>query len=213
MSNEFWSGVAVATESALATAVAATSITKANPAVVAHGGADPAVGDYVIMKVQGMNEINLRAFRVASVVASTSFALEGEDSTDYEAFTSGTFEIITFGNSLSTLTDVSPSGGEPEYTDDSTIHQTNKTQAPVTFSPLTYDTTSKFDATDTTLAALKKDSQKFKQRAVRFTFKSGAIMLFYGYPAYTGAPGGSAFALVTTPLSFAVSAPVTVYAS
>lgn len=212
MSNIFWSGVSVDVQSALATAVTITGITKANPAVVSHSGTDPSNGDYVLMAIQGMNEINNRIFRVANQSVG-SFELEGVDSTSFGTFTSGTFAVITFGTSLSTVVNVSPSGGDPVTVPTQTIHDVQQIESPVSSSALTFSMESKFDPTDASLSALKSASDSLAQRAVKFTFSGGEIVLFYGYVSFPFIPTGQAQGLVTSPLSFLVSAPVTTYSA
>ena len=78
MAAQVWSNVQVAMQSALATAVTITGITKASPGVVSHSGTDPSDGDYVLLLVDGMTELNERVFRVANQAAG-SFELEGEE--------------------------------------------------------------------------------------------------------------------------------------
>ncbi len=212
MANQIWSGVAVDVESAIATAIAITGITKADPAVVSHAGTDPTDGDLVLVLAKGMNRVNARVFRVDNAAAGT-FELEGEDSTDFDTFTSGTFQVLTMGTSLSTITQVSPSGGEPEYADTTTIHDLQRTQIPTVTSPIEFALTSAFDPSDTALQALNKASNAQSQLAVKFTFKTGATMLFYGYVSFPFVPAGQAQGLVESPLSFSVRAAPTVYAA
>ena len=82
------------------TAKTITAITKANPAVVTSNGHGFSNGDHVwIAGVVGMTRVNGRRFVVASTATNT-FALTGEDSTSYDAYSSGgtaskTYEIAT----------------------------------------------------------------------------------------------------------------------
>jgi hypothetical protein len=117
-----WSGVALAVQSALAAADTITGITKADPGVVtatAHGLNN---GDYVVLDVLGMHELDGRVFRVANKTNDT-FELEGEDTTLYNTFVSGTAEAITFGVTVNTITDLSASGGDYDFIDTTTIHE------------------------------------------------------------------------------------------
>ena len=101
-----WANVAVAMQSALAAAKTITAITKANPAVIsstAHGYSN---GDYVLLAVQGMWQMDAKVVRVASSAAD-SFAAEGVDSTDYETFSSGSAYKITFGTTITSATTIS----------------------------------------------------------------------------------------------------------
>ena len=117
-------GTAVYVSTAKATGKVITNITKANPAVVtcpSHGFSD---GDVVWLEdVQGMQQVNNRAFIVASSSASPStFALKGVDSTNYTAFTSsspqtGTASKMTMG-SVGEVSGIPEMGGtEPNEID------------------------------------------------------------------------------------------------
>lgn len=191
MAVQVWSGVAVAVQSALATAVTISGISKASPAVVSHSGTDPSNGDFVVLNVEGMHEVDQRVFRVASVSAGVSFELEGEDSSNYSTFTSGTFEVITFGTSLGTVAGVSQSGGDKDSIDITTVHDNVRKTIPGVASEVIYTLEHNWEPGDTGLAALKAASQVSAQRAFKFTFSSGAILGMYGYVGYTGAVGGT----------------------
>ena len=94
-----WSNVSVSVQSALAVAKTITAITKASQGSVsstAHGYTN---GDYVMLSVQGMYQLNYRVFRVSGVTTD-AFLLEGEDTTSYATFVSGSAQKITFGTSL-----------------------------------------------------------------------------------------------------------------
>ncbi len=212
MAALFWSGVGVSVQSVLATAVAITGISKASPGVVSHSGTDPADGDFVLLTVQGMTQVNSRVYRVANQGSGT-FELEGEDTTAYDTFSSGTFQVITFGTSLSTITDVSPSGGEAEFQDTTTIHDKQRKQVPTVTSALEFAMTSQFDPADTALAALKAASDNISQRCVKFTFSSGAVVVFNGYVSFPFVPTGTAQGLVESPLSFSADGQIVAYAS
>lgn len=213
MANIFWSGVSVTFQSALATAVTISGISKADPGVVTHSGADPSEGDWVLLTVEGMNQVNSRVFRVASVVASTSFELEGEDTTSYDTFTSGTFQVITFGNSLTTLTSVSPSGGEPEFADTTTIHDTIRKQVPTITSALSFAMTTKFDPSNSGLQELNAASKLIAQRCFLFGFSDGSKIAFNGYVSFPNIPTGQAQGLVDSPITITADNIPTAYSS
>lgn len=212
MAVTLWKGVAVNVQSAAATAVAATGITKANPAVVSHAGTDPADGNYVLMDVLGMSQINSRVFRVDNQ-ASGTFQLEGVDSTAYSTFSSGTFSVLTMGTSVTTFTDLSASGGDFSFEDTSTIHALDSTQIPNKSSPAEYSFTSQWDPADAGLIALKALSDAQSLAAWEFIFANGRKMLFNGYVGATLLPVGSAGGLVTTNVVVTMFGRPTVYAS
>lgn len=208
----FWSNVAVAAQSALATAQTITGVTKADPGVVTTSGTLPSNGDYVLLTISGMHQLDGRVLRVANA-SGTTFELEGEDTSAYSTFSSGSFQVITFGTSVTTISDVSASGGEPEFEDTTTIHDNVRKQVPTVTSAVTFSFTSQYDSTDTALIALAAASKAIAKRAFMFTFSSGEIMLFNGYVSLPMTPAGSAQGLVTTPMTLTAESSITTYSS
>ena len=116
-----WSNVAIAMQSALGSALTITGITLGATATVtstAHGLSN---GAYVLLTVQGMRQVDGRIFRVSSSTTN-NFVLEGEDTSAFDAFTSGSCQEITFGTSITTATSVSGAGGDFGFIDTTTIH-------------------------------------------------------------------------------------------
>lgn len=208
-----WSNVAVAMESALGSALTITAITKANPGVAtstAHGLSN---GAYVLISAQGMHQLDNRVVRVAGVTADT-FQLEGINTTEFDTFTSGTAEVITFGTSITSATEVNGSGGDFDYIPTTTIHVNTRTQIPGAANPSTFEFTNIWDVSDAGLVAMKAASDIQGQRAFRFTFGSGGqVMVFAGYVGATLLPGGQAQGLVTTPTVITMYGTPTYYAS
>lgn len=207
-----WSNVGVAIESALASGKTITAITKASPGVVtatAHGYSN---GDYVLISAQGMTQVDGRVFRVAGVATDT-FQLEGENTTDYDIFSSGTAYKITFGTSLTTATSLTASGGDFEFIDVTTIHDNVRKQIPGVSSPATYTFESVWDAADTGLIALKAASDAKDTRCVRITFSNGQKLLFNGYVGATLLPTGSAQDKVVTNVVITMFGKPTVYST
>lgn len=214
MAYTFWSNVAVAGESALATAITINAITKASPPVVTYTGTDPSNGDYILLDVTGMYQLDGVVARVANVNAgSNTLELEGFDSTAYETFTAGTFQVITFGNTATNFVDVSPSGGEPEFADITTIHQNIRTRVPVVTSPLSFSITGLFDPSDTLMIDLARATRAIDTRCFRFTFSNGQKMVFNAYVSAPGVPTGSAQQAVQTPISLECQGLPTTYAT
>ena len=192
-----WSNVAVAMQSALGAAKTLTAITQGATATVtstAHGFVN---GDYVLLTVQGMRQVDGRLFRVASSTAN-NFVLEGEDTSSYDAFSSGSAQLITFGTSITTATSVSSSGGDFDFIDTTTIHGNIRTQIPGVASAATYTFESHWDPADAALAALKSASDNQAQRAIRLTFPNGFKLLGTGYIGCSLLPTGQAQDKVTT---------------
>jgi len=207
-----WTKVAVAVQSVLAAGKTITAITEASTGVVsstAHGFAN---GTYVLLEVTGMEQVNDRVFRVANTAAN-AFDLEGENTTDYDTFVSGTAKEITFGTSMATAINVTGSGGEFEYDDTTTIHVNQRTQIPTLASPVSFTFDNIWDVADPALIAFKAASDAATKRAVRFTFSNGQKLAFNTYVGATLVPGGTAPGKVTTQVSLSLCARHTVYAT
>ncbi|MBL8469641.1 phage tail tube protein [Methyloversatilis discipulorum] len=194
-----WSGVAVAVQSALATALVVTAISKASTGVVSYTGTDPSNGAFVLIKAEGMHQVDNRVFRIANVNgAGDTFELEGENTTGYDTFLSGTAEVITFGINAATFTGVTASGGDFEFIDITTIHDNVRKQIPNVASPATYAFESLWDPADPGLAALKEASDNQSQRAFRLAFQNGYKLVGTGYIGATLLPTGNAQDKVVT---------------
>jgi hypothetical protein len=207
-----WSKVAVAIQSALATAVTITAITKANPAVVTANGHGYATGDFVKITAEGMFQVDSRVFRV-SAATSNSFTLEGEDSSLYDTFTSGTAEGITFGTNMTTATGLTAAGGDFDFIDVTTIHDNIRKQVPGLASPATYTFENLWNPADTALLAMKSASDNQAQRAIKFTFAAGQIVTFNGYIGATLLPAGNAQDKVVTSAVVTMFGRPTIYSS
>lgn len=203
MSAKVWSNVAIAVQSALATAVTLSAITKANPAVISWAsGTDPSNGDYVVLKVQGMSQLDYRVCRLANVNGAANTAeLEGIDSTLYDTFSSGTFEVVTFGTTLSSVASLSVSGGDFQMIDVTTIGDNVNKQVPGNANPINISMEANWDPSDAGLAALKTASDSKAIKAFKITFADGAKVVFAGYVGATNFPTGSAQQKVSTPIT------------
>lgn len=214
MSVQVWSNVAIAIQSALSASQTISGVTKANPAVATYVGADPSNGDYILVTAAGMSQIDGRLFRVANVNAGgNTLELEGCDSSAFDTFTSGSFEIVTFGTSLTVATSVSVSGGEFSQIDTTTIHSTVQTSIPGNASPTVISMDCQWQPDDAGLIALKAASDAKAKRAMRITFANGYKYLCNGYVGCTLSPTGSAQAVVTTPVTFSADGKPTTYAT
>lgn len=207
-----WSNVKVQIQSALAAADTITGITKANPAVVSSTGHGLATGDFVLLAVQGMHQLDGRVFRI-TVVDANSFSLDSENSTNYDTFTSGSAEAVTFGTTMQTATGLTAGGGDFDFIDITTIHDNIRKQIPGLASPATYTFENLWDVADTALTALKLAADNQAQRCVKFTFASGAIVVFNGYVGATLLPVGNAQDKVTTSVVVTMFGRPTLYAS
>jgi len=207
-----WSKVAVAIQSALGAAKTITAITKASPGVVtstAHGIAN---GAYVLMTIQGMTQLDGRVFRVANQAANT-IELEGENTTLYDTFSSGTMQEITYGTNMTTARGLTASGGDFNFIDTTTIHDDIQKRIPGVANAASFQFESIWDVSDAGLIALKAASDVKGTRAVRITFANGQKIVFNGFAGATLLPTGSAQDLVTTAVNIEMFGKPTTYAT
>lgn len=214
-----WSNVAVALESARGESQVITSITKAAPGVVTTSGTLPTNGAYVLFSVVGMTQLNGAVFRVSGATGST-FKLADVttgtelDTSGYDSFTSGTFAVVTLGTSITTATTISPSGGDFDQIDTTTIHDSQRNTIPGLPSAMSYNMEHIWDPADPGLKALNAAYKANAQKVVMFTFGTGGPkMLFAGYVGATLMPGGQSQGLVTTSTIFTIDGFPTYYAS
>ena len=211
---QLWKNVQVALQSALATALTITGITKANPGVVTYTGTDPANGDFVLLTVLGMHQLNDKIVRVADVdTGANTFELEGVDTTLFDTFTSGTAEVITFGTSITTALSINSSGGDFSFIDTTTIHDNSQQQMPGLPSATVFNMDHIWDPADAGLIAMKYASDNQLKRAIRITWPNGYKFLATGYVGASLAPGGSAQDKVTTPSVLTINGKPTAYAT
>lgn len=204
MSEAIWKKVGVDIQTALATALPISAISKAAQAVVSYAGIDPVAGDYIMLKdIVGMDQVNHMVVRALSVDATANtFVCEGLDSTLFDTFISGNAQAITFAQSMSTMMDISGSGGDPKYTPTTTIHSDLDTEAPAGFNAVKFTGKSYFKPDNAALLALRAAARSKTPLAIRFRFANGTKVAFYANIGASLSPSGSAGAAVDTPISF-----------
>lgn len=215
MTPIFWTNVGIDVQTALAAAVSVTAISKAATGVCSYSGVvHPTNGDYITLTANGMYQVNDRIFRIANVnTTAKTFELEGEDTTTYDTFISGSYQIVTFGASFASVQNISASGGEYKEADLTTIHDAVEKSAPTVASAMTLSMTNFFDLTDPGFAECNKAYKSKTKRAIRLRFGAGAKVLLVGYCGAAGVPGGQAQQAVTTPVTIKAQNLPSVYAS
>lgn len=199
-----WSNAQIDVETARATALVITGITKASPAVVTYTGTDPVNGDFVALtSMVGMVELNDQVLRVANVDGvSNTFQLEGIDSTLFATFASGSAEVVTFGVSMTTVQDVNSGGGDFQFADLTTIHDTLQKRVPTTASPFTMQLGCLFNPADGAHIELEEANDTKSVRAIKVRWATGAKACWLAYVGASGIPTGQAQGTVKTNVSF-----------
>lgn len=178
MALKYWTNQSVAMQSTLGAAQTITGITKASPGVVTTSGLLPANGAYLLLTIIGMRQLNQRIVKVAGATGST-FNI-GLDTTLFDTFSSGTFQVVTFGNAFNSVRDISSSGGDPVFEDITTIHDSDDVEAIVSSSPQGFSWTLDWEPANASLMAANTAFAARSPRAFRFGDPDGSEFLFYG---------------------------------
>ena len=214
MANSFWSNVTISVESARATGVTITGISKASTAIVTST-ADPSIsgGETVLITANGMTQMDGRVVTAANPAGTYTWEASNVDSTDYSTFTDGTLYVLTLGTTIARTTDITVSGGSPNYEEFAYIQDNVNRRTPTSYSPFTLEMECAWDPSDTALTTLKTAAETFEQKGIKVAFSGGQYILAYGYVGCTLIPTGTARGLVKTSLTFDCDGFITAYAS
>lgn len=210
MPVRYWTNQSVQMQSAIGAAQVIDAITKAsNGAVTKNAGATlPANGAYLLLTIAGMRQINQRVVKVSGATGST-FNL-GIDTTLFDTFVSGSYQVLTMNNAFTSVRDIQSSGGDPVFEDTTTIHDSDNTQAIVSSSPQTFSWTCDWEPTEATLLAANAAFVVRQSRAFRIADASGSEYLFYASVSAPLNPTVSGKKKVT-PINLSLQGPGTSY--
>ena len=187
MSNVKGRGVRVEIAATYGTPITVTAVTLASPGVAtsaAHGQSNDTVGYF--SSVGCMVQLEDQAIRIKNKATDT-FELQGLNTTNYTAFTSGTFTPVATWATLSESTSYSLGGGASEKLDVTTlidiVRKEEQGYLPV------QSVTTNVIAQDTPSAAqllLESAVQTQGKVTVRITLANGAVRIFRGEPSTPG---------------------------
>jgi hypothetical protein len=165
-----------------------TAVTKASPGVAAsaaHGMTDGTIG-YFSDDTAGMEELAGAAFSVDSPITG-NFNLEGEDTTTYGTFTSGTFIPVATWTTLSTATSYEISDSAPDQVDTTTLLSRIKQQEAGLLAAQTISFGNLSDAQLSAFTLIKNAAKANGGYVVgRITLSNGERRIFRGQPSLPG---------------------------
>ena len=212
------SGLLMAMQSDLAGAKTITAVNTGTDTITAvgHGYSN---GDIVLLEIDSIRELDKTPFEVMNVATDT-FQLVGPDGTTaldmstMSALGAGTATAkkLTLGISITGVQDFSPSGGDIEFRDTTTVMDTRKTQVVSGVSAMSYALTLQWDPANAGQAAMKAAYEARASKVFKITWPDGAYAMWYGTVGYGGAPGGGNQENTTTQAAIAVSGNLTVSA-
>jgi hypothetical protein len=181
-------GIRVEVATAFTAAVAgATAISLANPGVVtdaAHGLANNAVGYWDTMV--GAEQLEDQAFRVKNQATDT-FEMQGLNTSNYSAYTSGNYYTATTWATLAEATSYNIPDANTEDLDATTlldvidvIDSGNLAAQPISFNLLLRETPS------TALAFIQAAALAGTKVLIRVTLQGGGVRIYRGTPSAPG---------------------------
>jgi len=180
-------GIRVEIAATYASDIAITSVSLASPGVatkVAHGLLDGAVGYW--NTVVGMVQLEDQATRVYAKAADT-FQLQGLNTTNYSAFTSGNFKPVATWSTLGEVTSYEIGGGSSDKLDVTTLLDVVKKEElgllpvqSVTMNVIAQDSPS------AAMLLIEAAVQSQTKVTVRMTLPSGAVRIFRAEPSLPG---------------------------
>lgn len=187
MANVKGRGVRVEISATYATDKTVTTVTLANPGVAtssAHGLANDTVGYF--FNVVGMSQLEKQACRVKNTAANT-FDLQGLNTTNYSAFTSGSFKPVATWATLAEATSYSLGGGEADKLDVTTLLDIVRKEElgllPVQSASLNVIAQ---DTPSAAMVLLENAVQTQGIVVVRITLGNGAVRIFTAEPSTPG---------------------------
>jgi hypothetical protein len=187
MANVKGRGVRVEIAATYSSPKTVTAVTLASPGVAtsaAHGMANDTVGYF--SGVVGMVQLENQAARVKNQATNT-FDLQGLNTTNYTAFTSGTFTPVATWSTLAEATSYSLGGGASDKLDVTTLIDIVRKEElgllpvqSVTMNVIAQDTPS------AAMQLIESAVQSQSQVLVRITLGNGAVRVFRGEPSTPG---------------------------
>jgi hypothetical protein len=191
MAQQFPNGTVFSVSTALATAIALTAVTNADPAV-ATATSPPTDGTIGVLS-SGWPGLNQRVARTANKDTST-FELEGFDTTDTTRYPAGagtgTFTPVSTWVALSQVTGIEKSGGDQQfyqwqYAEDSSGQQQ---QRPTFKNAKSLKLTMDFDDALAWYDALKEADEAKDPVVLRAVLPNGKTLYYYVYPSFDADP-------------------------
>lgn len=180
-------GIQVQVAATMGTAKTVTAVTLANPGVAtstAHGLTNDTVG--VWSAVTGMLQLEGQATRVKNTAAN-AFDLQGLNTTNYSAFTAGTFTPVATWATLAECDQYDIGGGSADKLDTTCLIDIVKQEENGFLA--TQSITLNLKATDTPSAALaliEAAAQAGNRLVFRVILQGGAVRVFNAEPSLSG---------------------------
>lgn len=195
--------------------VAITAISNATEAVVSAAGHTFEEGDIVVI-TNGWVRVTGRAFRVGTVVASTSFTLKGLNTSDVSKYpagiSAGSAKTVETWVNIPQITEVASSGGEPQFYTFGFLDESDDRQIPTTRSPSTLTLTVADDPSQPFVPVVEEADELREERVQRLNLVNGDVILYNSIASITSTPSLTRNQLMVRTITLAQQGRVTRYA-
>ncbi|WP_110947386.1 phage tail protein [Pseudomonas bohemica] len=198
---------------AFSTAILATAISNANPAVVSAAGHNLDDGD-VIVVTSGWTRLNDKVARVTDSDAGT-FALDGINTTNATVYTAGagagSVRSVSSWAQIAQITEVATSGGDQQFTTFGFLEDDDDRQLPTTKSPISMTVTVADDPLLAYVPVCEAADEDKEARVVRLTLPNGSVIYYNAYVSITSTPTLSRNNIMTRVITLSLAARPTRY--
>lgn len=171
--------------------VVVSAISNATEAVVSAAGHTFAVGDIVVLTT-GWQKLTERAFRVKSVTATTSFVLEGVNTTSLTRFpvgaSAGSVRKVMTWVRINQIMDVSFAGGDQNFYTWAFLEDQDERQMPTTKSASSLTLTVADDPAQAFVPIVEAADEDDAPRVQRLNLVNGDILLYNSVVSFTSTP-------------------------
>lgn len=194
--------------------VAVTEISNAVEAVVSAAGHDFAEGDIVVV-TSGWLKLSGRAFRIKTPVASTSFVLEGLDTTSTTRYpvggSAGSVTKVTSWVQIAQILDVSFTGGESEFLQFAFLEDSDGRQIPTGKSASSMTLTIADDPNQLFVPVVEAADEDSEPRVQRLNLVNGDTILYNSIASFTSTPSLTRNELMSRTLTLSLQGRVSRY--
>ena len=217
MSSLMINGARYAVSTAFSVAAAITAISNANPAV-ALAAAPPVEGDILLLQ-SGWGGLDESPVRAGTVVAGTSFQLDGVDTTDLVRFPAGegvgAFQIATAFVNLPKIHDIQTAGGDQNYSTRQYVDDPSgkQVQAPTFKSAQSRTFLLDYDPTKPHFQALIELDRAREIVILRETLPNSDVIYYAGRLSFNKEPTRALNEFMSNQMTFSLSADSIRYAA
>lgn len=213
MSFKLPNGAILDIAAAFSTAILATAISNANPAVVSAADHGLENGD-VIVVTSGWTRLNDKVARVTGSDAGT-FALDGINTTNATVYTAGagagSVRSVSSWAQIAQITEVATSGGDQQFTTFGFLEDDDDRQLPTTKSPISMTVTVADDPLLAYVPVCEAADEDKEARVVRLTLPNGSVIYYNAYVSITSTPTLSRNNIMTRVITLSLASRPTRY--